>query len=268
MVALSDFRARIRPLGRFALDALLPPQCLSCAELVSEPGALCAACWGRLRFIAAPICRICGWPFEVDPSAAGDGVDPMAPPVAPPADLLCGACLREPPRFDRARAVLIYDEASRGLVLGFKHADRTHAAPAFARWLSRAGADLLATADVIAPVPLHWSRLVARRYNQAALIGNALARLAAKESVPDLLVRHKRTPSQGHLSRAERLRNVAGAFSVRPARLPRLKGRRIVLVDDVLTTGATVNACAGVLRRAGAASVDVLALARVVRPEP
>jgi ComF family protein len=117
-------------------------------------------------------------------------------------------------------------------------------------------------------VPLHWSRLIARRYNQAALIGNALARLTDAESVPDLLVRHRRTPSQGHLSRAERHRNVAGAFSVRPSRLARLRGRRVVLVDDVLTTGATVDACAAVLRRAGAASVDVLALARVVRPEP
>jgi ComF family protein len=163
--------------------------------------------------------------------------------------------------------VLIYDDVSRGLVLGFKHADRTHAAPAYARWMARAGAELLTTADVIAPVPLHWSRLMARRYNQAALLGNALARLAGAPSVPDLLIRRRRTLSQGRLSRSERLRNVAGAFAVNRARLALVRGRRIVLVDDVLTTGATVSACAAVLRRAGAASVEVLALARVVRPE-
>lgn len=253
---------RLRPAARLALDALLPPQCLSCAELVSEPGALCATCWSSLRFIAAPHCRICGWPFEVDPQPEEAAAE------APPTDLVCGACLREPPTFDRARAVLAYDDASRGLILGFKHADRTHGAPAFARWMARAGAELLLTADVVAPVPLHWSRLLARRYNQAALLANGLAELAGKRSVPDLLMRRRRTPSQGRLSRAERLRNVAGAFAVRPSRLSEVRGRRIVLVDDVLTTGATVGACAAVLRRAGAASIDVVSLARVVRPEP
>lgn len=267
MDVIHAFSSRLRPAARLALDALLPPQCLSCAELVSEPGALCASCWAGLRFIAAPHCRICGWPFETDPhdhnSLAGE-----ASADAPPADLICGACLREPPSFDRARAVLAYDDASRGLILGFKHADRTHAAPAFARWMARAGAELLITADVIAPVPLHWSRLVARRYNQAALLANGIAQLSGKRSVPDLLIRRRRTPSQGRLSRSERLRNVAGAFAARPSRLSDVRGRRIVLVDDVLTTGATVGACAAALRRAGAASVDVLSLARVIRPEP
>jgi ComF family protein len=262
MTVLQTLGSRLRPAARLALDALLPPQCLSCAEIVSEPGALCAACWAKLRFINAPHCGICGWPFEMDPNGgeAADG--------APSGDLVCGACLREPPKFDRARAVLAYDDASRGLILGFKHADRTHAAPAFARWMARAGAELLVTADIIAPVPLHWSRLLARRYNQAALLGNGLATLTGKTSLPDLLIRRRRTPSQGWLSRSERLRNVAGAFAVRPSRLPQVRGRRVLLVDDVLTTGATVGACAAVLRRAGAASIDVLALARVIRPEP
>ena len=261
MDMIAAMASRLRPAARLALDAVLPPQCLSCAELVSEPGSLCAACWARLRFIAAPLCGICGWPFDSDPTtgeAAGE---------TSPAGLICGACLREPPAFDRARAVLAYDDASRGLILGFKHADRTHGAPAFARWLARAGGDLLITADVIAPVPLHWSRLLARRYNQAALLALGLAKLSAKQAVPDLLIRRRATPSQGRLSRAERLRNVAGAFAVRPSRLAAARGRRVLLVDDVLTTGATVSACAKALRRAGAASVDVVTLARVIRPE-
>lgn len=258
------WQAKIRPIGRLALDALLPPQCLGCGELVGEPGALCSACWGGLRFIAQPLCRRCGWPFEVDVALAAS---PAPTGSAPAAELLCGACLREPPAFDRARSVLVYDDASRGLVLGFKHADRTQAAPAFARWMARAGGDLLASADLIVPVPLHWTRLLARRYNQAALIGNALARQTGIPVAPDLLIRRRRTPSQGHLSRVERYRNVAGAFAVRPRDRGSARQRRIVLIDDVLTTGATVGACAATLRRAGAASVDVLSLARVVRPE-
>ena len=178
MDVMAALASRLRPAARLALDALLPPQCLSCAELVSEPGALCATCWGRLRFIAAPLCRICGWPFETDPS---DGAIPSSDAAAlPPVDVVCGACLREPPLFDRARSVLAYDEASRGLILGYKHADRTHATPAFAGWLARAGAELLITTDVIAPVPLHWSRLLARRYNQAALLGLGLAELTGR----------------------------------------------------------------------------------------
>lgn len=261
MDVIAAMASRLRPAARLALDALLPPQCLSCAELVSEPGSLCAGCWGRLRFIAAPLCAICGWPFDSDPTTG------EASSETSPVDLICGTCLREPPAFDRARAVLAYDDASRGLILGFKHADRTHGAPAFARWLARAGSELLITADVIAPVPLHWSRLLARRYNQAALLALGLAKLSARQAVPDLLVRRRATPSQGRLSRAERLRNVAGAFAVRPSRLAAARGRRILLVDDVLTTGATVSACAKALRRAGAASVDVVTLARVIRPE-
>lgn len=262
MDVIFALRGHLRPIARLALDALLPPQCLACGELVSEPGALCAPCWTGLRFIAPPFCRRCGWPFEVDPDPAGGSVG------NPSAELLCGACLREPPRYDRARSVVIYDDASRGLILAFKHADRIHAAPAFARWMGRAGGELVGDADMIAPVPLHWSRLLARRYNQAALLSNALAKLAGKQAAPDLLTRRRRTPSQGRLSRAERHRNVRGAFTVRPHRRALVAGRRILLVDDVMTTGATVSACAAVLRRAGAAAVDVLTLARVVRPDP
>lgn len=233
------------------LDLLLPPRCLACGVEVVRPGALCPRCWDEVAFISPPFCALCGYPFEFDP---GTGA-------------LCAACLREPPAFDRARAVMRYDARGRALVLGFKHGDRTEGAPAYAVWLARAGAELLAEADVLAPVPLHWRRLFARRYNQAALLAQALAQASGVPLVPDLLRRRRATPSQGRLSAVGRARNVAGAFAVTPARAAALAGRHVLLIDDVLTTGATVAACAATLRRAGAAGVDVLVLARVVRPQ-
>lgn len=236
--------------GRRALDVLLPPQCLVCGTLVADPGTLCGACWGRLTFLDGPACVRCGLPFEYD---IGE-------------EALCGGCLRLLPMYERARAVFVYDDASRGLVLAFKHGDRTDFAPAFGRWLARAGRPLLADAQVIAPVPLHWTRLWRRRFNQAALMANALARVAGIEVVPDALKRRKRTPSQGGLGRLARKRNLRGAIVCPPARRSRIAGKRVLVVDDVFTTGATADACARALLRAGADSVDVLTLARVVRP--
>ncbi len=245
------WRSALRRAGARALDAVLPPRCLRCGVTVDGVGALCPDCWGRMAFLGAPHCACCGYPFEFEMAA----------------DAMCAACMREHPAFDRARAVLRYDEASRDLVLAFKHADRTDGAPAYGRWLARAGAELLPDADLIAAVPLHWSRLFARRYNQAALLALALGRETGLPALPDLLARRRRTPSQGRLSAAARARNVDGAFTVRPRHRAALSGRRILLVDDVLTTGATAEACARLLRRAGAAAVDVLTLARVVRPQ-
>ncbi len=240
--------ATARRLGRGLLDLVLPHRCLGCGGLVADPGTLCAACWQGLAFIGAPLCACCGLPFAHDEGG----------------DARCAACLAAPPAFDRARAVLRYDAASKGLILAFKHADRTDAAPAFARWMARAGQELLADCDLIAAVPLHWRRLFRRRYNQAALLALALGRLGDRPAAPDLLRRRRDTPPQGHLSRAARQRNVAGAFALAPAWRDRLAGRRVLLVDDVMTTGATLDAAAQVLTRAGAAGVDVLTLARVV----
>ncbi|MCH7485508.1 MAG: ComF family protein [Proteobacteria bacterium] len=232
------------------MDSLLPPQCLGCSALVEESGTLCSVCWGEITFLGPPQCHVCGLPFEYD---LGEGA-------------LCGACVRRAPVYRRARAALAYDPASRGLVIAFKHADRTYAAPAFAGWMARAGAALLGNADIIAPVPLHRLRLLSRRYNQAALLGHGLSRASGVAIVPDLLVRKKHTRSQGRLSRAQRALNVQGAFAVKAGRKGCLAGRRVLLIDDVLTTGVTAAACAKVLKRAGAAAVDVLTLARVVRP--
>ena len=238
-------------LGRAALDALLPPLCLSCQAIVDQPGAVCAACWAKLSFLGAPMCRRCGLPFPHDVGAEAE----------------CAACVADPPPWDRARAVFSYDEASRGLILGFKHADRLHGAPAFGRWLARAGAELVSEADIIAPVPLHWLRLALRRYNQAALLARALAQAANRPWIPDLLKRTRRTPSQGHLSRSERQKNVAGAFRARARYGDQIAGKRVLIVDDVLTTGATARASAKALLAAGAAAVDIVTLARVVRAE-
>ena len=238
-------------LGKAVLDALLPPLCLSCQTVVDQPGAVCPSCWAKLTFLGSPMCRRCGLPFPHD--------------VGPAAE--CAACVADPPPWERARAVFAYDETSRGLVLGFKHSDRLHAAPAFGRWLARAGAELAGEADIVAPVPLHWLRLALRRYNQAALLAQALVATAGGTCIPDVLKRTRRTPTQGKLSRGERLKNVAGAFGVRPRHRDRVEGKRVLLVDDVLTTGATARACAKALLAAGASAVDVVTLARVIRAE-
>jgi ComF family protein len=242
----------LRKSANWLLDAVLPPRCLKCGEIVVDSGSLCGPCWSALKFLGAPCCACCGLPFEFD----------MGP------GSLCAACSARRPLYDRARSALAYDDSSRGLILRFKHADRIDGAVTFAGWMARAGAELIADADIIAPVPLHRWRLVRRRYNQAAILANAIGKLRGKLAVPDLLVRHRATPSQGHLGRSQRQRNVAGAFALHPRRGQVAAGARILLVDDVLTTGATAESCAKALHNAGAKAVDLLVLARVVRVQP
>ena len=228
---------------------MLPPTCPGCRAVVAEPQTLCLDCWSTLTFLGPPCCDGCGHPFD----------------YAVPERTLCGACARERPPFDRARAALLYDEKSRDLVLAFKHADRTETTRLFAKWMAHAGRDLLSTADVIVPVPLHWTRLFQRRYNQSVLLAHGLGGLAGKAVLPDGLLRTRNTPSQGRFGRLGRARNVRGAFKVKPRTALKLRDKRVLLVDDVYTTGATLRACAKALWRAGASSVDVLVLARVVR---
>jgi ComF family protein len=234
--------------GRLLLNSVLPPQCLACSTVVDTPGHLCGACFGRFTFITPPHCGICGLPLD----------------QAVTEDLICGACVVERPVYGQARAAFIYDEHSRPLVLKLKHGDRTDMAVHLAKWLQRAGNEVAAAADVIVPVPLHRWRLLVRSYNQSALLARALGRLTGKPIAADALTRTKSTVSQGGLSRTERRRNVAKAFEVR--RPTAIEGKRVLLIDDVLTSGATANACALALMHAGARSVDVLALARVPNP--
>jgi ComF family protein len=236
------------------LDAVLPPLCLGCNDIVEAPGNLCAACWQRFSFVAPPYCERCGYPFAQDLGGAA----------------LCGACSAKPPRYRRARPALVYDDHSRRLILPFKHGDRTDIARACGRWMARAGAELLSGADLVTPVPLHWRRLLTRRYNQAQLLARTVVRETGKGSAvrlaPDLLRRRRWTGSQSGLRAEERRSNVRQAFDIHPRWRAALAGTTVLLIDDVLTTGATIEACVRTLQRGGARHVDVLTLARVVRP--
>lgn len=253
--AAPDVRGHGRPwevmlkhLAAATLDTLFPPRCHCCGVLVEAQGNLCGTCWAGVEFISAPLCHRCGMPFEIDPGEQGE----------------CMPCLQTPPPYASARAVFRYEGESRRLVTGYKYHDHTHATPMFARWLARAGAQMVAECEVVVPVPLHPWRLLWRRYNQSALLAQGLGRLAGKPVLPDGLRRTRHTTPQAGLTREERLRNVQGAFTVNPKRAARLAGKRVLLVDDVLTTGATLNACAEALLSAGAQEVHVLVLARTV----
>jgi ComF family protein len=249
---VSALRTEAARLSGWALDALLPPHCLSCQEApVLAAGTLCPACFQKLSFITEPLCAQCGVPFVHAGQGAGG---------------LCPGCAAAPPPFASARAALRYDEGARQLLLPLKHADRPELARPLAAHMARAGAALLARAELVAPVPLHWRRLLSRRYNQAALLARILAAGAGLPFVPRLLRRIRSTPPLGDLGGAERQALVEGAFAIRPAEAARMAGRRVLLVDDVLTSGATAAACARVLLQAGAAQVEVLAAARV--PDP
>lgn len=244
----------IQPLRRgllAALDLLLPPRCLGSGKIVDTPGMLDAAFWRELAFISAPACTCCGMPFGFDVAEGS----------------LCAACIDTPPDFDMARAAVVYNDASRQLILDFKYGDKTHAARTFLPWLRQAGAPLLAQSDIILPVPLHTRRLWQRRFNQSALLAQALGRACQIPCLPDGMIRKRHTVPQKGLSRHERHSNVRGAFGVHPRHAERIKDKRVLLIDDVFTSGATLNECARALKRAGAAQVFVLTLARVTREE-
>lgn len=232
----------------FVLDLGLPPLCPACREPLGEQGGLCAQCWSRLSFIAPPYCERLGIPFVYDP---GPG-------------LLSMEAIADPPAYTRARAAVRYDDVARALVHAFKYGDRLDLAPTMGGWMARAGRELLAEADALVPVPLHWRRLWARRFNQSALLAKVMGERSGVPVLHDALRRVRATPQQVGLPRAQRATNVQGAFRVAKECRDELRGRRVVLVDDVLTSGATVDTCARALLHAGAANVDVIVFARVV----
>ena len=233
--------------ARLALDIALPTLCVACREPVAGDG-VCATCWARLSFIAPPFCPRLGIPFIYDP---GPG-------------MLSMEAIADPPAYARARAAVRYDDVARTLVHALKYQDRTDLAPAMGRWMARAGRELLQEADVLVPVPLHWKRGWSRRYNQSGALARVIERQTGVKLSSEALRRVRPTQQQIGLSRKERASNVQGAFKVAADRQSLIHGRRVVLIDDVLTSGATADACARALLRAKAASVDVLVFARVV----
>ena len=236
-------------LGQAGLDVIYPPSCMACRRAIQGAHGVCSACWSAIAFIEPPVCERLGTPFAQD---LGPG-------------LLSPEAIAHPPVYDRARAVARFDDGpARTLVHRLKYGDRPDFAQVLGGWMARAGRELLAESPLIVPVPLHPRRLWHRRFNQAALLAQTVGRIAGAPVDLDALIRVKATKSQVGMSRNERADNIQGAFKVTPAGAARLLGRRVLLIDDVLTTGSTVNASARALRRRGASAVDVLVFARVV----
>jgi ComF family protein len=242
--------AALHAVGARALDVLYPPACLACRKGTAAHHALCPDCWGQMGFIERPYCERLGTPFAQDLGRPG---------------LISPEAMADPPVFGRARAVVRYDDGpARRLVHRLKYSDRLELARAMGGWMARAGAELLGEADLIVPVPLHRFRLISRRFNQAAMLAHSVSQASAVPVDTQSLVRVKQTPPQVGLSRPQRAGNVQGAFRVPEEAKAKIYGTRIVLIDDVLTSGATANAASRALRRGGAKSVDVLVFARVV----
>lgn len=237
------------------INVLLPPRCVSCGEGVEDDFCLCAPCWRAIDFIVKPFCDQCGHPlgFSVESDLSKDR-------------LLCTRCYNQPCLYDHCRSAVSYNSLAKQLILQFKHADAGNLSVTFARWLKRCGQDLLKEADYIVPVPLHWTRLLKRRYNQAALLALSLLPVMDVSALyaPFLLRRRRITASQGHKNLAERQVNVQDAFAIPQRYHSMVQGKKVVLIDDVMTTGATLNECSRVLKQAGCHSVHALTIARVI----
>lgn len=232
-----------------ALDAILPPRCIATGEIVDAQGMISPLFWKELSFIENPLCETCGMPFGA-PALEGS---------------VCAACLDHPPAYDMARAGVAYNDASRQVLLDFKYGDRLQAVHTFVPWLMRAGVRIIGGTDIFVPVPLHPKRLWRRRFNQSALIAQEMAKRTGHDCIPDALLRLRATVPQKGLNRKERNDNVKYAFAVNPKRM--VADKNITLIDDVFTSGATLNECARTLKKAGAAAVYVLTVARVTREE-
>lgn len=230
------------------LNAVLPPRCILCGRVLSEDDGLCPECFNEINFISRPYCARCGRPFTEAASTA---------------ETLCPACIKSDNRpFRMSRSAFHYDDASKNLILGLKFLDRTENAGILARFMFQAGRDIWTQgADLLLPIPLHYTRLIKRRYNQSALLAKELEKLVQIPVDYNSVVRHKKTRPQVEFSGKERVQNVKGAFSVRHP--SQILNKRVVLIDDVMTTGSTLKECAQVLLKAGAASVDALTVARV-----
>ena len=246
---LAGWRSFARHGARTLIGLVYPPTCIACGGATGEAHTLCARCWSEMRFIERPFCERLGTPFAVD----------LGIPLLSP------AAIADPPVFERARAVALYDDVARTLVHRLKYGDRLELARALGLMMTRAGPELLADADVIVPVPLHRWRLWRRRFNQAMALAEIVSRRSGVPCDPFCLLRVKATRPQVGLSQTQRRENLQGAFRVPPDAKPRLMGKRVLLIDDVVTTSSTANAASRALLRGGASAVDVLSFARVVQ---
>lgn len=228
------------------IDIVFPPQCLVCRARVAAHGTLCLSCWQGVHFISEPMCALCGTPFDFD---MGGGV-------------LCARCLQDKPSYSRLRSAFLYDDNSKKLITQFKYADQMQLSKIYGKWMLSAGDSLIENIDVIAPVPLHYWRFLARRFNQSALLASEIAKYSNKCYLPNLLQRIRYTKQQTGLSRAQRAENVKNAFTVSEKLVDNIVGKNVLLVDDVVTTGSTIEQCSKALLFAGAYQVFVLTLAR------
>ena len=239
---------KLQEITMAGVDVVLPPRCPLNGDIVDKQGMISPEGWGGLEFITNPLCDHCGIALDFDVGDNGKCMD----------------CLENPPEFDSARAAFKYNDVSRNLILGFKHGDKTHIVRSFSPWLAQAGKEMMAGADFLVPVPLHHFRLISRRYNQAAMIAEALSKTVDIPHVPDMIKRIRSTPSQGHLAAEDRYKNVRKAFDIPDKYREKIRGKVIILIDDVYTTGATARECSKILRRYGAEQVHILTLARVM----
>jgi ComF family protein len=240
---------------KWGVDLILPPRCPVNGDIVDTVGAISPRAWRDLTFVADPKCQCCGIPFTIEVITDSDT----------PNDFLCADCLSSPRPFDNAKSLLVYNDGCRKMILAFKHGDALHLHTTLAPLLTQLGKDFITEQSVLVPVPLHWRRLVKRRYNQAAVLGMEMSKIAHIPCWPDTLSRIRHTPPQGHKSAKDRHQNVAGAFDINTAYLGKITGKDIILIDDVFTTGATLEECAKVLKAAGAKTVNILTVARVVK---
>lgn len=244
---LKDLPPR-KQLWQKLVESIYPPLCLSCGTELQTDG-FCGSCWQETKFITGLVCDACGTPLlgEDENSA------------------FCDTCLKDPPSWQRGRAAAVYHGGAAKSVMALKYADRWDLAKPLANYMTSTEPSVLET-DIVVPVPLHWARLFKRKYNQAALLSREVARRLDQTHIPDLLIRKKRTTIQKSMDREARFQNLQNAFSVSPKYKASIQGQRILLIDDVMTTGATLSACANALKASGSGDVNVLVFARVAKP--
>lgn len=228
---------------------LFPPKCIKCNKIIDSYGNLCSNCWSSIEFITDPMCKICGVPFEFDMDI----------------DLICGQCAGTKQFFDHAISIFKYDENSKNLIYKFKYNDKTYLSKYFAKWIYKNIHTSINDYQYIVPVPLHRKRMRKRFYNQSSLIASYLAKLSKKTFLPNLLIKNRYDVPQTSLTKKQRLKNVKSSFAINPKLQSKIEGTKILLIDDVYTTGSTLNECSKILKKNGCNQITAVTLARVCK---